>query len=436
MRETRNMKIINIVPGFGGTFYCGNCLRDSEFVKTLISLGHDAITLPIYLPLSVENRQSDTEVPVFYGAVNIYLKQNYPFLRKMPPWLENFFNSNSILRYASKKAGSTRSKGLEKMTISMLKGHEGYQKEELDELIDFIKKEKPDIVHLSNALLLGLAYKIKNELSITVVCSLQDEDVWVDAMSEKYRDYVWKLMGSKAEDVHAFVSVSQFFADLMQEKMSLPKEKIHKVHIGVNPENYTYRKPNLETPTIGYLSRRNKENGFEVLVDAFIKLKQNKKYSNARLKVTGGKTADDNRFIKKQVQKLRKNGFLDDVEFIEDFRQENLEGFFNSMTLLSVPVLTGEAFGLYQLESLASGIPIVQPEIGAFPEIVEVTKGGVTFSPNNADTLAKKFEEVLSAPNKIIEMSENGRKAVETLFNTDVLTNDMIDIYKTVLKYD
>ena len=111
------------------------------------------------------------------------------------------------------------------------------------------------------------------------------------------------------------------------------------------------------------------------------------------MKITGGKTADDNRFIKKQVQKLRKNGFLDDVEFIEDFRQENLSGFFDSMTLLSVPVLSGEAFGLYQLESLASGIPIVQPEIGAFPEIVEVTKGGVTFSPNNADALAKKFEE-------------------------------------------
>lgn len=427
------MKIINIVPGFGGTFYCGNCLRDSEFVKTLIEVGHDAVTLPIYLPLSVANRQADTRIPVFYGAVNIYLKQQFPFLKKMPKWMERFFNSKLMLEFASKKAGSTRSKGLEKMTISMLKGHEGFQKEELDQLINFIATEKPDVVHLSNALLLGIAYKIKHELGISVVCSLQDEDVWVDAMAEKYRDYVWKLMGEKAVDVDAFVSVSQYFADLMQEKMSIPKEKIHKVHIGVNPKNYVYNIPNLKTPAIGYLSRRNKENGFEVLVDAFIKLKQNEKFSNVKLKVTGGKTADDKKFIEKQVKKLQNANFLSDVEFIEDFRQENLKDFFEGLTLLSVPVLTGEAFGLYQLESLASGIPIVQPEIGAFPEIVKVTNGGVTFNPNNADALAKKFEELLSEPEKIIEMSRDGRSAVETIFNTVILTQEMIDIYKQII---
>ncbi|MBT3932728.1 MAG: glycosyl transferase, partial [Bacteroidetes bacterium] len=131
------MKIINIVPGFGGTFYCGNCLRDSGFIKTLNSLGHDAMTLPIYLPLSVDNRQAETDVPVFYGAVNLYLKQQFPFLRRMPKGMKNFFNSSWILRYAAKKAGSTRAKGLEEMTVSMLKGHEGYQKEELNQLVDF-----------------------------------------------------------------------------------------------------------------------------------------------------------------------------------------------------------------------------------------------------------------------------------------------------------
>ena len=172
------MKIINIVPGFGGTFYCGNCLRDSGFTQALQSLGHEAHTLPIYLPLFTGKEQNENSTPVFYGAVNIYLKQNYSIFRHMPAWLYRFFNSASILKYAAKKAGSTRAHGLEEMTLSMLRGHEGYQKEELQMLIDYLRDyEKPDVVHLSNALLLGLAHKIKNELGIPVVCSLQDEDL-------------------------------------------------------------------------------------------------------------------------------------------------------------------------------------------------------------------------------------------------------------------
>ena len=428
------MKVVNIVPGFGGTFYCGNCLRDSAYVKSLKASGHEAITLPLYLPLTSKDYTPENDIPVFYGAVNIYLKQNFRILRGMPKWLNRFFNSPSILRYAAKKSGSTRATGLEEMTISMLQGAEGYQKEELDELIYFLKHhEKPDVVHLSNALLLGLAKKIREELQIPVVCSLQDEDVWVDVMDEPYRSKVWKLMGEKALDTDALIAVSDFFASQMRKKMSIPEDKLHVVHIGVDPSKYALKSPNLDIPTIGYLSRSNKENGFEVLIDAFIKLKENPKFSNAKLKVTGGKTDDDNKFIAKQIKKLTSKGFQNDIQFIEEFRTELLGDFFDGLTLLSVPVIEGEAFGLYQLESLASGIPLVQPALGAFPEVVGATGGGVVYQPNTPDALALKLAEVLSNPEQIRQMSINGRKAVEEKFNTSILIQKMIKVYESVV---
>lgn len=428
------MKVVNIVPGFGGTFYCGNCLRDSAYVKSLKASGHEAITLPLYLPLTSKDYTPESDIPVFYGAVNIYLGQNFRLFRHMPKWLHNFFNSPSILRYAAKKSGSTRATGLEEMTISMLRGAEGFQKDELDELIYFLKHhEKPDVVHLSNALLLGLAKKIREELQIPVVCSLQDEDVWVDVMDEPYRSQVWKLMGEKALDTDAMIAVSDFFAKKMKQKMSIPDDKLHIVHIGVDPSKYTVNKPNLDVPIIGYLSRSNKENGFEVLIDGFIKLKENSKFANAKLRVTGGKTGDDKRFINQQLNKLKKRGCHDDIEFIEDFRTESLGNFFNGLTLLSVPVLEGEAFGLYMLESLASGIPLVQPALGAFPEIIALTGGGVDYEPNTPDALAQEFAEVLSNPEQIKQMSINGRKSVEEKFNTSILIQSMIEVYIKVL---
>ena len=427
-----NMKIINIVPGFGGVFYCGNCLRDSVFVKTLKTMGHDSVLLPIYLPLSNENVSN---APVFYGAVNIYLKQNFKFLRQMPGWLEHFFDSKPILRYAAKKAGSTRASGLEAMTISMLKGSEGFQKEELQVLIDFLKHhEKPDLVHLSNALLLGLAEKIRNDLQIPVVCSLQDEDVWVDAMKPQYREQIWQLMSAKAQYVDAFVAVSDYFAAKMKKNMQLPEDKVHVVHIGVNPDAYQVMVPSLAPPVIGYLSRICEDNGFGLLTDAFIELKGNPSFKNVKLRLNGGMTGDDKTYINKQIKKLKQKGYLSDVEFIDAFQTEDLPAFFKGLSALSVPVLRGEAFGLYQIEAMASGIPVVQPTLGAFPEISEITGGGVIYQPNTPKALAAAFGDLFANPAALNQMSVNGRKAVVNQFDSKMLTEKMIRVYEKVVR--
>lgn len=428
------MKIVNIVPGFGGTFYCGNCLRDSGYTKSLIKLGHDAMMLPIYLPLTLEHGVEENKSPIFYGAVNIYLKQNFKIFKKMPIWMENFFNSSSILRYAAKKAGSTRTEGLEEMTISMLMGKDGNQNTELQELIDFLKvHEKPDVVHLSNALLLGLAKQIKEQLNVPVVCSLQDEDVWVDAMNDFYSKKVWDLMSEKGKDVDAFIAVSDYYGNEMKSKMKIPDSKMHIVPIGLDSSIYNYSEPKNDPQVIGYISRMYPEHGFGLLIDAYIILKKNPKFKDVLLKLSGGYTADDKRFVNKQIKKLKQAGVLNDVEFIEDHLPENRFHFFNKLTILTVPVLKGEAFGTYQLESLACGIPIVQPALGAFPEIVEKTKGGHTFFPNTAEAMSEKWAEVLSDPDHIQEMSKLGNKNVAEKFAIDEISKGVLEIYKSLI---
>ena len=428
------MKIVNIVPGFGGSFYCGNCLRDSGYTKSLIKLGHDAIMLPIYLPLTIEQTDIEDDTPLFYGAVNVYLKQNFKIFRNMPLWLEKFFNSSAILRYAAKKAGSTRADGLEEMTISMLNGDEGYQSKELQELIDFLKNhEKPDVVHLSNALLMGLAKKIRQELNIPVVCSLQDEDVWVDAMKPDFQEKLWKLLHEKSKDIDAFIAVSDYFAQYMQKNMKPEASKMHTISIGIDTSLYKVSSFKETPEAVGFLSRMYEPHGFGIFIDAFILLKQNPDFKHIKAIVTGGMTGDDKKYVKKQIKKLEKNKLLSDVEFIENFKTENLIHFFEKISLLSVPVLKGEAFGTYQIESLASGVPLVQPNLGAFPEIIEKTGGGVIFEPNTPEELSKTWAKVLSNPLKLREMRENGIKAVNEKFTSMVLSKEVLDVYEKVV---
>ncbi|WP_429410038.1 glycosyltransferase family 4 protein [Roseimarinus sediminis] len=433
-RRKGGLNIIQIIPGSGGSFYCGNCLRDSKFVDSLKSLGHRVVKIPMYLPLFSDEHDLE-DIPVFYGAISIYLKQLYPIFRKAPAWFDRLLNSKPLMKLAAGMAGSTNAKGLEEMTISMLLGEQGAQSEELDKMIDWIGEHcRPDVIHLSNALLLGLARRMKEKLNVPVVCSLQDEDVWVDPMKPSAREHVWKLMSERAADVDAFIAVSNFFAGAAKQWMKLPGEKLYTVHLGIDPADYEYVNAQEKERHIGYLSRLNAENGTELLVDAFILLKREERFSDVQLQLTGGSTGEDQRFIKEQKRKIEAAGIAFDVHFWEEFEGEHRLRFLKKIQLLSVPVLNGEAFGIYLTEAMASGIPVVQPALGAFPEIVNTAGGGFIYEPNSPEALAKAWAALLDDPEKIGQLSREARASIEKHFDINIQAEKLVEIYRKIKK--
>jgi glycosyltransferase involved in cell wall biosynthesis len=349
--------------------------------------------------------------------------------------VERCLNSKPLLKLASSMAGSTNARGLEEMTESMLLGEEGKQREELEEMIGWIAANcQPDIVHISNALLLGLARQMKEKLNVPVVCSLQDEDVWVDAMDPVFSSHIWKLMHEKAEYVDAFIAVSTYFADLMQGKMQLPAEKVHSLHLGISHEDYTYIHSSEKPRTIGYLSRMNHENGLDILIEAFIALKKKPGFEEVKLVVTGGSTSNDTRFIKEIKKRLKKNDLDGQVDFHKAFEGQGQNEFFKKVSLLSVPVRKGEAFGMYLLEAMASGIPVVQPALGAFPEIIEISGGGVIYEKNTPQVLADTLEEVLTNPGKHQLLSEKAVESVREHFDIHTQALKMIALYESLCR--
>lgn len=376
------MQIIHIIPGSGNSFYCGNCLRDSKYVHALRALGHDVIKIPMYLPLFAEENDR-ADMPVFYGAISIYLKQLWPIFQQAPAWIDGLLNSKPILKLASGMAGSTRAKGLEEMTISMLLGEDGKQEAELNHMVDWIQQHcQPDVIHLSNALLLGLAHQIKEKLQVPIICSLQDEDVWVDVMNPQASQEVWNLMAEKAAWVDQFIAVSGYYRKQMQSRMNIPENKLQHLHLGIDLFDYDYVPASQKPKHIGFLSRLCPENGLDILIDAFIQLHKDAKAAQTKLILCGGNTRDDTCFIKAQKRKLQDVGLLEKTIFHEDFSENGRKQFFNQIAVLSVPVPKGEAFGMYLLEAMASGIPVVQPHLGAFPEIIATSSGGLTYQPN------------------------------------------------------
>jgi len=428
------MKIAHITPGTGGTFYCQNCFRDSELLKALIAMGHDVVKVPMYLPLYLDRFELNVDTPVFYGAINVYLKEKFPSYQKAPRWIQKIFDSEIFLRLAAHLSGATKAAGMEEMTLSMLHGENGRQASELDYLVKFLKDEiKPDIVHLSNALLLGLAKRIKNELGTKVICSLQDENEWIDPMEPHLQKEVWGLMAEKGKDVDFFIAASEYYATKAQGYLNIPDEKLGINYGGIQLDPYVDSPLPFDPPVIGFLCRLSESLGLGIVVDAFLKLRQNPEFDGLQLMVTGGYTGEDKPFLFKQIKKVAAAGLKDDFIIQKNFHRGKRVEFLSQLTLMSVPVIAGEAFGAYQIEALAAGVPIVQPNVGCYPEFVEATGGGIIYEPNDPEHLAEAWASLLRDPDRLRALGRKGQQVVKEKFTMEKMAEGIECFYRKVL---
>lgn len=425
------MKIVTLVPGSGDTFYCQNCVRDLSAARGLLALGADVTLSPMYLPIDPGPAAGLRHSPVFYGAVNVWLEQQFPRFghgwRRFFQWLD----ARPVLRFAARRAGSTDARGLGAMTASMLRGEDGRQAAELDRLVDWLRADGvPDVVHLSNALLLGLARRLRRDLGCAVVCSLQDEDVWMDAMPAAESEPVWRLLAERAHDADRFVAVSRAYADRMRDRLGLAADRVAVVHPGVDVPEPVAPIPE-HPPVLGYFARLAEGLGLDEVVEAFLILRRDPQFARLRLHAAGGSTSRDRAFIDRLRTRLAAAGAADDADIDERYAPDARAEFFRSVSVLSVPSRIEDGYGLNLIESIAAGVPVVQPDRGAFPEIVAMTGGGTVYSPHTPAALAAALAPLLAEPARLRELGRTGREAVRTRFTVAHTAGRLLDEFRT-----
>lgn len=425
------MRIVQIIPGTGGTFYCQNCLRDLELVRTLQRQGHDVIVVPLYLPISLDDASAKSK-PAFYSAVALYLRHTCPRLaRALPAAFWRIFDYMAVLRLAAHRAGSTRAAGLGDITVSMLQGEQGRQADELERLVAWLRDDLgalPDVVVLSNALLLGLARRIKAELGVPIVCWLQDENVWADAMTPAESAHVWQVLRERVADVDGLVAVSRTYAARMCAALALAPERVRAIHIGVEPSSAPPANLSRTPRTVGFLSRLAEGEGFGLFVAAFIELHRDSRFADVRMQATGGMT--DPAYVKRQLQRLRAAGLGDLATIDPDAFRDDRAAFLRSLTLLSAPVPGGEAFGTYVIEAMAAGVPVVEPAVGAYPEIFQEAGCGVLCAGTDAQSLAAAWAALLADPARLADEAQRGRAAVQRHFNLERMARETVAYYE------
>ena len=422
------MMHIAIVTAGGAGMFCGSCMHDNTWAGALIAQGANVTLIPTYTPIRLDEKDQSRH-DVFFGGINVYLESRYQLWRKLPRRLTRWLDAPGILNLAGKIGISNDAHQLGSLTLAMLDGEAGPQRREGDELANFLGRQlKPDVVIFSNVLLVGALRRLRESFDGKVFCTLQGDDVFLDALPEPYRTEAMERIAERAQDFDGFIVHSEYYRDYMSSLLRLPAERFHRLPLGISIDGHSGQPEprNNDKFTIGYFARICPEKGLLRLVEAFRIL--HARHRKTRLMAGGylGK-ADADYFHEVQAQ-ARELGTAFQYIGSPEIRRTKID-FLRSLDLLSVPTIYREPKGLYVLEALANGTPVVQPRHGAFPELIEATGGGLLVNPNDTEDLARGLESLLLDAERRIELAKAGHTAVRIRYNDATMAEATLALF-------
>ena len=204
------------------------------------------------------------------------------------------------------------------------------------------------------------------------------------------------------------------------------------VRLGIRLEGHGVGERDLpEVPfTIGYLARICPEKGLHVLADAFHQLAGQVGKEKLRLQVAGYLGKRDEAYFQQVRAQLDAWGLSDVFESRGEVDLEQKIDFLNRIHVLSVPTTYREPKGLFLLEAMANGVPVVQPRHGVFPEVIAATGGGILVEPGSSEALADGLLKMMKDPEGREAMGKQGKDVVHRVFGDERMAEATLEVYR------
>jgi len=431
------VKIVHLTAGAGGRI-CGSCLHDNTLVRALRARGRDAILLPAYVPTTTDE-ENVAERRVVLGGVNVWLQENVPLFRHTPRFLDRLLDSRRLLQWLSSRTGAARPADLGPLTISTLMGEEGRQRKEVAKLAEWLSHEvRPDVVHLSNALLIGLAREIRRRTGARVVCSLSGEDIFIGQLPEPHRGRVRELLRERALDVDRFVALNRFFADFMADVLAVPAERIDVVPHGVDVDGFPAVAPDLAARraarggrlVVGSLARACPEKGLDQLIEALPELARDR---DVEVVAAGAVVDAEREYLSTclaRAQAVTGGRF----RWLGQVDRAGKLALLESIDVFVMPTTHPEAKGLPVIEALAAGVPVVAPAHGTFPELLDDEQAGLLHAPRNPRALAAAVARLLDDLTLAVRLGGHGHALVRRRHTADLMATAHEEVYRRALE--
>ncbi len=426
------LRIAYLAAGAGGML-CGSCIHDNALVRAFQQQGHNALLLPIYTPLRTDE-ENVSYGRVFFGAVNVYLEQKVPLWSRAPAGLRRLLDNPRLLARLTRSAGATDARQLGELALSMVRGEAGRQLAELQGLAKWLAGEfQPDVVHLTNSMLLGMVHHLREVLPrALIVCGLQGEDIFLEDLEEPHRSQVLAEMRRRVREVDVLVAPNDYYAATMTGLLDLPPSRIDVARLGIDLEGHGNRtaEPEESPLIMGYLARMCPEKGFHLAAEAFKELSDRLGPGRVRFRAAGYLGGRDRTYFELQRRRIADWGLEPHFEWLgEVSRKEKIE-LLCSLHALVLPTVYREAKGLPALEAMANGVPAVLPDHGAFPEMLERTGGGTLVPAGDPSALADAVEQLAGDAERRNQLGRSGKEGVRRHYSAGEMAEATLACYR------
>jgi glycosyltransferase involved in cell wall biosynthesis len=414
--------------------YCGSCLHDNTLAAALLDLGEDVVLVPTYTPLRTDEKDVSID-RVFFGGINVYLQQKSAVFRHTPWWLDRLLDSPALLERVSRRAASVDPTQLGDMTVSMLRGEAGRQRKELEKLVHWLLSDvKPDIVHLSNSMQIGMARLIRERCGPPVVCQLSGEDIFLEKLPAPFYEEARAELRERAGDVDAFVAMNNYYADFMAEYLATDRARVHVIPHGLKLDGHGTRvtKRFDEPRIIGYLARICKDKGLHLLVEACELLAKRDDIPPFELHAAGYLGEADRPYLENLRSRLAAGQLARRFKYHGELDRAQKIAFLQSLDVFSTPTVYRESKGLPALEAMANAVPVLLPDHGSFPELIADTGAGVLHRANDAADLADKLAKMLREPAPTAQYGAAGQAAVRHRYHAEAMARKTLSLYRVL----
>ncbi|KAA5539329.1 glycosyltransferase family 4 protein [Roseiconus nitratireducens] len=410
------MKVVYLTAGAAGMF-CGSCMHDNALAKALRGCGIDCLLQPVYTPIRTDEESVATQ-QVFLGGIQVYLLQQMPWLRYLPKSLRHLVDFPPLIRWATRRAGATDPALLGNLAVSMLRGEHGHQAKEFQRLEDWIVRDvRPDVVILTNLLIGGGLSGLRKHLpGVKIVVMLQGDDIFLDHLPEASRSEAIRLCAELVPHVDRFCVHSDFYGQKMGALLQIPAAKLVRTPLSIDLAPFSdagERRPVSDADVrLGYLARIAPEKGLHRLVEAFERIAPD--HPQLTLHAAGWLGPANEAYLESIHERLLEVGLQDRFVYHGSPDLQGKIRFLRDVDVLSVPTEYEDPKGLFVLEALAAGTPVVMPDHGAFGELVRSTGGGVLVPPDNLDALCRGIIDLVNDPQRRQRLAEEGRDGVRS----------------------
>ena len=275
-----------------------------------------------------------------------------------------------------------------------------------------------------------IAKKIKK--NINIVSNVHGSDV----IPQNKKHKVLNNLSKKCAEISDIVIVpSNYFKKEIINRWNISEEKIY-IYPSGGVNNKIFRpKTNLNEckekfrlddkfKYIGFVSRLESGKGWNILLEAINKLKNNANLKDYKF-IFVGNGKEQNEF-KLKVKDLNLNDLVIHINFLH---QEQLADLYNCLELFCFPTEANESLGLVAIEAIACGIPVVASNFAALTEYIIKGYNGYLFEKGNSNELSYRIEEYISLKEEDKLMMKKYAYESSVKYWSKNVENDLINIF-------